>query len=306
MIPALVSVGWFVKETIRYPNGSVSEPVLGCCCVYSTIVASKLGVKAGIVTKKGEDIDENFLDPLYQIGVDTRGLKMEGPDTTTIQLVYDTSGDKELIYLKKAPEILFQDIPAEYLDVPMLYICPINYEVPVETVRDIHKAGITIAVDLGGYGGVHCEKSFTIDMDIVKKIVSYSHIVKASDEDCRRLFGIEKGEEEEIAKMLLGWGTDVGMITCGERGVVAQTKEGVFKVPKFPGNVVDTTGGGDSFTAGFLVEYLRSKNVQKSLIFATATAILVIGKTGGVTVSRMPTQEEVYSKISEYQKSIGE
>ncbi|MCL5072160.1 MAG: carbohydrate kinase family protein, partial [Actinobacteria bacterium] len=301
---SLVCIGWFVKETIKYPNGIVSEPVLGGPSVYSSIVARKLGIKTGIVTKKGEDLSEKFLNPLYQIKVDLRGLKTEGPHSTTIQLVYDTSGDKELIYLKKAPEILFSDIPREYHNAPMFYICPINYDVPIETVRSIHKAGIALAVDLGGYGGVHCEKNFKIDPEIVKKIVSYSYITKASDEDCRRLFGIEKGEEENIAKLLLKWGAAIAIITCGERGAIALTKEDFSKVPGFPGKVIDTTGGGDSFAAGFLVEYLRSKNVQKSLIFASATAVLVISRTGGVTVSRMPTLKEVDHKIFEYEKSI--
>ena len=304
MLPSLVAVGWLVKETIRYPNGAVSKPVLGGCSTYSSIVASKLGTKAGIVTKRGGDVDEKFLDPFFQIKVDTRGVKIEGPHTTTIQLVYDASGEKELIYLKKAPKILFQDIPREYHNVPMLYVCPIDYDVPVETVRAIYEAGITIAVDLGGYGGVHCEKNFSIDLDIVKEIISYSHIAKASDEDCRRLFRINKGEEEKMAELLLGWGTTVSIITCGDRGAIALTKEEVFKVPAFPGKVVDTTGGGDCFVAGFLVEYLRTRDVRKSLMFASATAILVIGRTGGVTVSRMPTSNEVYQKISEYKRSI--
>ena len=304
MVPSLVCIGWFVKETIRYPNGLISEPVLGGCSVYSSIVAGKLGTKTAIVTKKGADMDERFLDPLYQVKVDTQGLKTEGPYTTTIQLVYDKSGEKELIYLKKAPQILFQDIPCKYFNASMFYICPINYDVPVETVETIHKAGIDIAVDLGGYGGVHCAKNFNMDPDIVKKIVSYSHIVKASDEDCRRLFGIDRGEEEKIAKLLIEWGAAVGIITCGDRGAIVLTKDDVFKVPGFPGKIVDHTGGGDSFVAGFLVEYLRSRNVQKSLMFASATAVLVIGKTGGVTVSRMPALKEVYRKISEYEKSI--
>lgn len=304
MIPSLVSLGWFVKETITHPNGVVSGPVLGGCSVYSSIVASKLGIKTGIVTKKGEDLEEEFLDPLYQTKVDTRGIKTEGPHTTTIQLVYDASGEKELIYLEKAPEILFRDIPPEYHHVPMFYVCPVDYDISVETVRTIHEAGMTIAIDLGGYGGVHCEKNFSIDPDIVKEIVSYSHIAKASDEDCRRLFGIEKGEEEKIAKLLLEWGATVGIITCGDRGAIMLTKEEAFKVPAFPGKVVDTTGGGDSFVAGFLVEYLKTRDVRKSLMFASATAILVIGKTGGVTISRMPSSNEVYQKISEYEKSI--
>jgi sugar/nucleoside kinase (ribokinase family) len=305
MVPSLVTVGLFVKETIKYASGEISKPVLGGCSIYSSIVSRKIGMDTGVVTIKGNDISEAFLQPIYQAKVDTRGLKTKGPHTTTIQLVYDKSGDKELVYLKKAPKILFEDIPPEYHGASMFYLCPINYDVPIETVRGIYKKGIGIAVDLGGYGGVHCEKSFNMDINILKEIISCSHIVKASEEDCRRLFGNKnKEDEEEQAKLLLEWGADISIITCGERGAVVADKKDIFKVPAFPGEVVDTTGGGDSFVAGFLVEYLKSKNIEKSIIFASATAILVIGKTGGVTISRMPTLKEVNDKISEYKKTI--
>ncbi len=153
----------------KIPKGAVSEAVLGGCSTYSSIVANKLGVKAGIVTKKGEDLGEEFLDPLYQIKVDTRGIKTEGPHTTTIQLVYDVSGEKELTYLKKPLKSYFGISRGNYYNVPMFYVCPIDYDVPLETVRTIHETGITIAVDLGGYGGVHCEKNFSIDLEQSKR-----------------------------------------------------------------------------------------------------------------------------------------
>ena len=49
--------------------------------------------------------------------------------------------------------------------------------------------------------------------------------------------------------------------------------------------------------AGFLAEYLRTKDVEKSALFASATASLVIEDSGGVSVKRMPIESEVFKRI---------
>jgi len=49
--------------------------------------------------------------------------------------------------------------------------------------------------------------------------------------------------------------------------------------------------------AGFLAEYLRTENVEKSALFASATASLVIEDSGGVSVKRMPDRAKVLQRI---------
>jgi sugar/nucleoside kinase (ribokinase family) len=44
--------------------------------------------------------------------------------------------------------------------------------------------------------------------------------------------------------------------------------------------VIDATGAGDSFLAGFLVRYLKTKDVQGSLAAGTSLASKVIQKVG--------------------------
>ena len=76
------------------------------------------------------------------------------------------------------------------------------------------------------------------------------------------------------------------------------TKEESLRVPAFATKVKDLTGAGDSYSAGFLVEYLRSKDPYQSALFAAATASLVIEGSGGVLSKRMPTTLEVKRRVA--------
>ena len=49
--------------------------------------------------------------------------------------------------------------------------------------------------------------------------------------------------------------------------------------------------------AGFLAKYLRTKNVEKSALFASATSSLVIEDSGGVSAKRMPDRAKVLQRI---------
>jgi len=291
-----VVIGHLIKETIKFPEKIVG-PLLGSPAAYFSVAAAKLGARVGIVTKIGKDMPDNLLKPLLEVNVDRRGIKIEEKTTTNL-LIYDKVGNKRIEYLKKAPDILFNDIPEDYLDVEIIFICPINYEVPITTVEAVKKNSRAIlAVDLGGYGGA-ASSEHPGDQEFLKKLVGYFDIVKASSEDCRYLFPSEKiSPPEKIADLFVKWGANIGIVTLGEKGCLVAAKTDKFKIPAFPAKVVDYTGAGDVFCAGFLTEYLRTKDVRKSTLFASATSSLVIEGTGGVTAKRMPTSSRVYERM---------
>jgi len=293
-----VAIGHLIKETIKFPHKTIG-PVLGSPAAYSSVAAARLGLRAGIITKVGKDIPQDLLKPLFEAGVDARGLKIEGEDTTTNLLLYDASGNKTFRYLKKAPDILFNDIPRSYLAAPIFYICPINYEVSLETIRDIHSLDKIVAMDLGGWGGAASttHPKGEKDYHILKKLTKYLHIVKASTEDCRYLFHFMDIAANEVPHLFVEWGAKIGIVTLGKNGSIVVNKKKEFRVPTFSDNVVDCTGAGDVYSAGFLVEYLRTKNVEKSALFASATASLVIEDSGGVSAKRMPDRAEVLKRI---------
>jgi len=293
-----VAIGHLIKETIKFPHKTIG-PVLGSPAAYSSVAAARLGVKAGIITKVGKDIPQDLLKPFLEAGVDTTGLKVEGEDTTTNLLFYDASGNKRFRYLKKAPDILFNNIPRSYLAAKIFYICPINYEVSLETVRHIHSLDKIMAMDLGGWGGAASttHPKGEEDYHILRKLIKYLHIVKASTEDCRYLFHSRDIPVNEIPHLFVEWGAKIGIVTLGENGSIVANKKRQLRVPAFSSNVIDCTGAGDVYSAGFLIEYLRTTDVEKSALFASATASLVIEDSGGVSAKRMPTRSEVLKRI---------
>ena len=97
----------------------------------------------------------------------------------------------------------------------------------------------------------------------------------------------------------LHWGATVGLLTLGERGCVVATSDGILRMPAERGEVVDTTGAGDSFSTAFLVGYMHTGDVVWSARFGAATVIAIIERTGGVRASRMPTREEVKMRLGE-------
>ena len=120
--------------------------------------------------------------------------------------------------------------------------------------------------------------------------------MKASDEDAATIFGWD--DPNEAAKRFLDRGASVAVITLGPKGALVLTCENRWEIPPLSGTVTDTTGGGDTFMAGFLSEYLRSADPLKAAQWGCATAICVIEQSGGVSIERMPAHEQVEERVN--------
>ncbi|MFM2024836.1 MAG: hypothetical protein RLZZ56_849 [Actinomycetota bacterium] len=95
----------------------------------------------------------------------------------------------------------------------------------------------------------------------VKRVNSFSHIIKASDEDLEWLDPTRT--PNETAKE---WSKDkLVLITKGSEGVDVY-KDGnlLFNVPSRKINVVDTVGAGDTFTANLLAQLLENNHLGEN------------------------------------------
>lgn len=172
-------------------------------------------------------------------------------------------------------------------------------DIPPENLAGVVSLGLASAVDLGGYGGVHMSKAHREAIsslpELACEVSRHFTIVKASDEDARSIF--HQDDPDKSAATLLSTGCRVVVITAGSDGAYVYTRGSRIHVPPIPTKVVDTTGGGDTFMAGFLSEYLRSGDLTEAARWGCGTAGLVIRKTGGVVSTRMPTREEVEESL---------
>ena len=295
--PDLVCIGHVISEMIYFPD-TVKGPVLGSPPAYCSVAAARQNTRTGMSTKIGSDMPHELLQPLIQAGVDVAGIQTTDRTTTT-ELIYDEQGHKEIRYPTKASPITVKDIPKSFHGCRLIYICPMDNDVLTEDLADVVALGEVSAVDLGGYGGVHmsvANREATPSLeDLACGVAEHFDIVKASDEDAATIFGWD--DPNEAAKRFLDCGVDLVVITLGPEGALVLSREKRWEVPPLSGNVTDTTGGGDTFMAGFLSEYLRSGDPLKAAQWGCATALCVIEQSGGVSLERMPAHKQVEERV---------
>lgn len=295
----LIAAGHVVNEMIYFPDRTIG-PVLGGPPAYSLVASATQGTKTGLVTKIGDAFPADLLETFRRAGVDTLGMTTCSTSSRS-ELIYDQHGNKEIKFPSRADYIRASDVPKAYENCRMMYICTMEDDVQLDQIPEVTRLGEESAVDLGGYGGVHMGKKRRSQIpnvsDYALEVARHFDFVKASDEDCYSIFG-NKAEIESYGKSLMGPKTKAVLITLGAKGVFVCTPEWKGLIPALPGQPIDATGGGDSFMAGFLSEYLRCGDILQSAVFGSATALCVIERTGGVKPERMPTEAQARARIS--------
>jgi sugar/nucleoside kinase (ribokinase family) len=301
----MVLIGHIVKEMIHFPDRTLG-PVLGSPVAYGSLMAGCLGTKVGIVTVMGTDMPTDLLQPLHSVGVNLEGVHVKlGDFTTCTDLIYDTNGNKEIRYPQKAPPIAFSNIPHHYQNARVLSIVAMDHDVPFEVIRQLRSSTSLLAIDLGGYGGAHSREHPSPEEQQnphkLAELIACFDIVRASLEDCTLLFGANSvandDGQDEIVKSFLRWGASIGLLNLGERGCVIAAANGVYRIPAQQGQVIDTTGAGDTFFAAFLADYIKMHDVERAARFAAAAVIYVVERTGGAHLGRMPTHEQVLTRL---------
>lgn len=291
----VVVIGHIQNERVIFPD-RVLYPVLGSPAAYSSVCLSRLGTRVGLVTRIGRDFPDPLLGVLSEAKIDKIGITT-GSTSTCNELIYDERGYKVVRFLSRAPELLVENVPRSFSSARFVYVCPIDGEVSRDTVRQLRDEGRELMVDLGGFGGAtSAEHPTEKDGREVRKMCSYFSIVKASSEDLRHIFGILSSRDVPgIARQLTKWGAGMAVITLGKDGAYVRGPQGESVVSAFPepeDRVLDPTGAGDCFSAGFIHRYLTTRDPVESTVFANAVTSYVIEGTGGVTYARMPSLAE--------------
>lgn len=301
----VVVIGTIIKETIHFANGRVEGPVLGSPAAYSSLVMAAQGVKVGLISYYGDDME----GPYGELSAVDRSGNIKHDHSTTNLLIYRQDGTKYVEYQKRAPRIGFDDISDYYLKTKNFKICPMDYEVDLDVVERLHAAGKNVYVDLGGYGGATSDVRHSINEKygrmVIDTLCKNSTIIKASDEDLRSI--MPGMETEEAVAFLLKAGAKNVVVTLGGRGAL-YCKEGsdeiryvnAFKASsKTEDGTLDFTGAGDSFGAGFMARFAAGAPMDECVLNGNATASLVVEKTGGCIFSRMPDREKIDSRLAE-------
>jgi len=81
-------------------------------------------------------------------------------------------------------------------------------------------------------------------------------------------------------RTLLEKGASIVAMKLGPKGCLVMNEDEEFRVPGFKVKMIDTTGAGDAYNAGFLAGHLRGWSLKRSAEFANAAAALKTTKGG--------------------------
>ncbi|MBR0484185.1 MAG: 1-phosphofructokinase [Oscillospiraceae bacterium] len=113
---------------------------------------------------------------------------------------------------------------------------------------------------------------FAVDAsgELLKKALAYKpFLIKPNHHELGELFGVKlhrPAEAVRYAQKLQEWGARNILVSMAEKGAVLLCEDGeVYQQAAFRGNVVSSTGAGDSMLAGFLAAYEKSGNPLQAL-----------------------------------------
>jgi sugar/nucleoside kinase (ribokinase family) len=103
-------------------------------------------------------------------------------------------------------------------------------------------------------------------------------ILFANEEEAKALYGVDTFEEALAAART---DVEVAAVTRGPKGSVVARGDEVVEVPAHPvDKVVDTTGAGDLYAAGFLYGFTHDRGIADCGRLGSVAASAVIGHTG--------------------------
>jgi len=260
----------------------------GGCAMSASIDMSKIGLSAALLGKIGDDNFGDFLkNSLIKYNVDINGLVIDNENQTSASVVLsDSKGERTFLHCIGANGTFSKD--------------DINWDV-IENSKIVFVAGTTL---MDTFNGEHCAsvlkkckemgKITVLDiawdskgrwMKDLEQCMPYIDIFLPSIEEAIELSG--KSELKEIADVFFEKGVKQVAIKLGSEGCYLRENKDAcgITIPTYKVEVVDTTGAGDSFCAGFITGLIKKMTFTDCGRFANAVGahcVSAIGATTGI------------------------
>lgn len=149
----------------------------------------------------------------------------------------------------------------------------------IDIIKALSEKGI-VSVDAQGYlREVRGDKVYPVDWSDKLEALRYIDILKVNEHEAAVLTGAT--DPRRGAEILAGWGVKEVVLTLGSMGSVILAEGHAYEIPAFtPTDIVDATGCGDTYMAGYL--YMRNKGAgyEEAGRFAAAMCTIKLQATG--------------------------
>jgi sugar/nucleoside kinase (ribokinase family) len=264
----------------------------------NTIVGlASLGARAAYVGKvKDDQIGRMYAHDIRAAGVafGTRPASA-GPATGCSYILVTGDGERTMnTYLGAAQDLSAADIdPNEIAAARIVYLE--GYLWDPKEAKDAFVKASKVAHEAGRQVALTLSDAFCVDRyrDEFVELMR-SGIVDVIFANEAELHSLYQTSDFDTALKALRSDARLGVVTRSEKGCVVASRDGVIAVPAFPiERIVDTTGAGDLFAAGFLFGLVRDtgyENAGKLGALAAAEIIQHIGARPQISLKELARQ----------------
>ena len=263
-----------IGETVRSGGGSGANTIAG--------IAS-LGGEAAFVGKvSDDDLGREFAADMAALGVDfhSGGPTADTPTGRCLIAVTPHAQRTMNTYLGCSTLLSFDDVDDRLVSAgAVLYLEGYLFDRP--EAKAAFRAAAALAHEHGRVVSLTLSDSFCVDRhrDDFRRLVTDEVDVLFANE--AELLSLYETVDFDEAVSLLRRDCHVAAVTRSEKGAVIVTRDDVHAVPAHPvAKVVDTTGAGDLFAAGFLRGLTQGRDLTTCARIGAVAAAEVISHVG--------------------------
>jgi len=258
----------------------------GGCAANTAIVLAKLGVRATVVGRVGDDLFGELVEQdLTGRGIDTSGvLRTPGLGTSKTVALSVVGDDRRFVHTFGAnaaleaadiPETALRECDVLYLG-GYLVLPGMRQDELAERFREARAHGTRIVLDVVVPTGQDAS------LEDVRELLPLADLFVPNEDEARLLTG--EASPAAQAEAVLAAGAHTVVIKRGAAGVLVRAPGLAFELGARPVEVVDPSGAGDAFAAGLVLGLLEGWPLDRTVRYASvigASACTALGCHGG-------------------------
>ncbi|PKL69119.1 MAG: carbohydrate kinase family protein [Methanobacteriales archaeon HGW-Methanobacteriales-1] len=252
----------YIEEVKKIPGGSALN---------FAMKTSLNGLNSGIIAKIGNDHHgEIILDKLSKRCIETSRIEKIDDSTGMAFISVDGNGKRSIYSFMGANEELnLSKEDFEYItSAEITHLSGTYWEVAYAAAKHVNTLSFAPGALLSTFG-----------LDKLEPVLSNTDILFLNEKEVKILTGLELNKGIDL---LIENGIPLVVITLGDKGSILRNQKEMIKFPAKSVQVVDTTGAGDTFAAGFISQWFKKKSLNSCLKLATSSAADCICKLGGI------------------------
>ncbi len=271
-----------------------AEVHLGGSATNTAVVLARFGIKTYLLGRVGADpFGDYAVSLLEKTRVDISLVQRDSELLTGIMFIAVTPDGDRTIFGQRGANVNLKPISlrdAGLCELEWIHISGYSFlqepqrSTALEILKEASEMGISVSLDVGMCAAFQAQKE-------IEKALPMLHVLLLSLEEARALTGEEK--PEKAIEYVLSRGPKKVAVKMGGKGCLVSDGRKLKALGALPIKVVDTTGAGDAFNAGFILGELFGRGIEESGFLGNILGAMACATMGAG--ERLPGPEELAS-----------